>query len=294
MTKNGQNFPWISVLILISILGAFAVGILGCSPDRSSQVPWGTPAGDPGTAGLTAKISGPDQVEACQGVPLEFSVTNQGDAGIYLLTWYTPLEGIAGRIFQVSYGGQELDYLGVLAMRGDPTPDQYIFLEAGESASVEVDLSQAFDFSRPGVYEIAFLSPWISYAGEGKDDLPESVDELGPVKIPSQPISLEVLPAEDGAECGGVSMEGDLPQSDAPQLVVTGRVREVSPSLKMIWLDEGEGFNSIALTEETSLVREGGEVLELLDIQPGMEVQASGRPGAEGVVIADEVVIIQR
>jgi hypothetical protein len=179
-------------------------------------------------------------------------------------------------------------------MRGDPIPDQYIFLEVGESASAEVDLSQAFDFSRPGEYVIAFLSPWISYAGENPGQLPESVDDLGPVKIPSEPITLKVVSSGDGENCGPSQGEQVVPSPSEPDLVVTGLVREVSPSLGVIWLDEAGDFDSIALTEQTVLEGADGQPLDLVDLQPGTEIIASGRPGAEGAVIADEVVIIQR
>lgn len=293
MKKNEtrQKFPWIMALILILILGAFTVGILGSDPGGYSPGQEEEPLEDQTASGLSAVLSGPAQVEACQAVPVEFTLTNQGEADIYLLTWYTPLEGIAGRIFRVTYQGRELDYLGILAMRGDPTPDQYIFLEAGDSTSTEVDLSPAFDFSRPGVYQIVYLSPWISFVGEDPDQLPESVDDLGPVKIPSEPIILEVLPSDPGENCVSVSPEEAIPSQSEPDLAVTGRVREVSPSLMMIWLEEEQGIDSIALSEETALLGEDGQELELIDIQPGMEIQASGQPGSEGVLIADQVVI---
>lgn len=281
-------------MILVGFLAAVAVGVLrGELGEEGSLVPEQGSAVEESRVGLSASLSVPPEVELCDPIPLVFTVTNQGDDGVYLLTWYTPLEGVAGNIFRISSGGEELAYQGPLAMRGDPVQDQYIFLEPGGSTSAEVDLSPYFDFSRPGEYLIAYRSPWISYAGPENAPLPERVDQLGPVKILSKPISLKVLPYGGGASCGerpaGEEEPGSSATPDAPERVVTGLVQKVSPSLKLIWLENSEGVGAIALTEETILLGEEGEPLELIELLPGMEIQASGRPGGEGVLVADQV-----
>jgi len=279
---------WYAVLLLTVVLVS-----AGCLQREGEGPPLQIdPAGPaPSGADLQAFLSAPDQVSLCDPIPMEFTVTNQGDRVLYLLKWYTPLEGVAGKIFRVTRDGQELDYLGILAMRGDPTPDQYVTLEPGGSASAAFDIAQYYDFSQPGTYQIAYQSPWISYLSEHPDNLGLTVDDLGPVEIPSEPVTIEVLPSEERDGCDPGSEEGALPPESAPPLVVTGLVRDVSPSLQVIWLVENGGFSSIALTENTALVGDGGEPLELVDVQPGWEVQATGRPGSEGVVIADEVIV---
>ena len=49
-----------------------------------------------------------------------------------MLTWYTPLEGMAGEILQVTRDGAKLPYQGILAKRGDPTREEYVTIEPGE------------------------------------------------------------------------------------------------------------------------------------------------------------------
>jgi hypothetical protein len=80
-------------------------------------------------------------------------------------------------------------------MRGDPGPESYVFLEAGASLSVMVDLATVYDFSAPGTYTIAFLSPKISHVAEAKGELASTVDDLGPVDMPGNQITVEIASA---------------------------------------------------------------------------------------------------
>jgi hypothetical protein len=130
-------------------------------------------------------------------VPLEFTLTNHTGAGLYLLNWFTPVEGLGGEIFEVRRDGQSIPYRGPLAARADPTPEAYIYLEAGGSASTAVDLAQAYDFSQPGEYSITFLSPRVSHVARTKGEMATSVDELGPVQISSNRVRLKVASSSD-------------------------------------------------------------------------------------------------
>ena len=147
---------------------------------------------------LEAELSIPERVPLCEPIELEFKVSNQSDQDVYLLTWYTPLEGILGDIFRVSCNGRELPYLGPQVMRAAPLADQYVFLSAGESLSDVVDLSTVYDFSEQGVYKVAFKSPTISHAVTDTSEFATSVDALGPVQIRSQPIEVEIIAPENG------------------------------------------------------------------------------------------------
>jgi heat shock protein HslJ len=91
-------------------------------------------------------------------VDLRFELYNPTDRPLYVLIWYTPLEGVAGDIFQVTRDGEELPYQGMLAKRGDPTREEYIAIEPGEAASAEVDLGVGYDLSTPGTYQVQFTT----------------------------------------------------------------------------------------------------------------------------------------
>jgi hypothetical protein len=91
-------------------------------------------------------------------VNLRFELHNQSDCPLYVLIWYTPLEGLAGEIFQVTRNGEELRYQGMLGKRGDPSREEYITIEPGEVTSAEVDLRMGYDLSTPGSYQVEFTA----------------------------------------------------------------------------------------------------------------------------------------
>jgi peptidyl-Lys metalloendopeptidase len=158
----------------------------GAAPGTASQ---GTPA----EINLEAVLWIPTTLPDGDPVELEFTLTNHSGNGMYVLKWFTPLEGFGGEIFRVERDGQPIPYKGPLAARGDPTPDAYVFLDAGASVSAMVDLAVAYDFSEPGEYTIAFISPRISHVARTEGEMAASVDDLGPVAMPSNQVSVTIL-----------------------------------------------------------------------------------------------------
>ena len=114
-------------------------------------------------SGLTADLEIPERLSINEAIPLKFTLKNTSDTPMHILKWYTPLEGIAGWIFQVTRDGQVLPYMGIAASRGAPLPEEYVLLNPGEYTSAVVDLRTSFDFSIPGTYRIRFISPRISH-----------------------------------------------------------------------------------------------------------------------------------
>jgi peptidyl-Lys metalloendopeptidase len=112
---------------------------------------------------------------------------------LYVLKWFTPLEGLGGEIFRVRRDGHPIPYVGPLAARGDPTPEAYVHLEAGASVSATVDLAEAYDLSNAGEYTIAFVSPRNSHVARTKGDMARSMDDLGPVSMPCAPLSVTIV-----------------------------------------------------------------------------------------------------
>jgi hypothetical protein len=126
-------------------------------------------------------------------VELKFTLTNNTEAGLYVLKWYTPLERFGGEIFCVVRDGLPIPYRGPEAERGDPTPDSYAFLEAGASVSATVDLAAVYDFSEAGEYAIGFSSPRMSHLARTEGEMAKSIDDLGPVAMPSNQVSVTIL-----------------------------------------------------------------------------------------------------
>jgi hypothetical protein len=170
-------------------LAAVLNNIPPATPPSATPTP---PSLTPPQINLEAVLQVPTTLPDGGSVELEFTLINNSESGLYVLKWYTPLEGIAGEIFYVKRDGQPIPYEGLLATRGDPPPDAYVFLDSGASVSATVDLATAYDFSEPGEYTIAFISPRISHVARTEDQMATSVEELGPVQIPSNRVTVHI------------------------------------------------------------------------------------------------------
>jgi hypothetical protein len=152
------------------------------------------------TSGLEAylKVQSPIQQGGGEPISVNFRLENHTQEGLYLLKWYTPLEGIGGDIFEVTRDGQPIAYMGPMASRSAPTPESYIFVEPEKGVTTEVNIAEAYDFSQLGTYSIQFRSPRISHLARSEAEMATSLGELGPVNIPSNVVTLEVVASSAG------------------------------------------------------------------------------------------------
>ena len=161
----------------------------------TEDVPVG-PNGNPGQPPKTELRAGleiPHSLPIGEAVNLRFFLINDTDSPLYLLNWFTPLEGLGGEIFRVARDGELVPYQGPLASRAEPGPDSYTMLEAGEIVSAEVDLSKAYDFSIPGDYTIEFISPRVSHVARSEAEMAKTFDDLGPVQIPANEVTVKIV-----------------------------------------------------------------------------------------------------
>ena len=87
-----------------------------------------------------------------------------------------------------------------------------------------------------------------------------------------------------------VSTEGS--QREAP-ITFTGTVQDVMYSARIIMLQEPvKGFLYVALTQDTRLISREGRNIALQDIEAGMRIRVTGRPGSQGTLLAEEVQIL--
>jgi peptidyl-Lys metalloendopeptidase len=129
-------------------------------------------------------------------VNLRFELHNPTDRPLYVLIWYTPLEGITGDIFQVTRDGEELPYQGMLAKRGDPTLEEYIAIEPGEATSAEVDLRMGYDLSAPGSYQVQFTTG-LQDVTDDVSLIPRKRDDHRPQSLSCDPVSFRIVPAPE-------------------------------------------------------------------------------------------------
>ncbi|MGC9468748.1 MAG: hypothetical protein ACP5HS_09160 [Anaerolineae bacterium] len=206
MLRSGR---WIVLFALLTV----ALAVTGCGRNSAdaADLPETTAPSTPTGAGakLSAELAVPSTSLDGDSVPLTFTLTNNADTSVFVLTWFTPLEGILNDIFRVTRDGARIDYEGPLVMRGDPRPEDYVPLAAGESVSVEVDLAEVYDFSVPGTYTIEFVSPVFTHVAQCEEEMAQTVDDLGKVPIPSNPVTVTIVSpkstasqalAEQGAE----------------------------------------------------------------------------------------------
>ena len=92
-----------------------------------------------------------------QPLLLRFRLINESSRRVCVLRWYTPLEGLRGRILRVTREGAEIPYRGMMVKRGRPAREDYACLAPGDTASHEMDLAGSYDLSVAGRYEARFV-----------------------------------------------------------------------------------------------------------------------------------------
>ncbi|HEY0782087.1 MAG TPA: M35 family metallo-endopeptidase [Thermoanaerobaculia bacterium] len=130
----------ISLLTVCSLAGA---------PPAQAQ-----PRGGQGE-GLTAtlEVVNPNPGPA-EPVTLRFTLTNPTAETLQVLKWHTPLEGFKSDLLRVERDGRRVRYIGPLLKRGQPRPQDYVTLAAGQSVKAELDLAKGYDLSAPGHYTV--------------------------------------------------------------------------------------------------------------------------------------------
>jgi len=110
----------------------------------------------PEEAVLKFKLEAEAGYAAGQPVNIKFILENTSNEVLYVLTWYTPLEGLKGKIFKVTRNGVEIPYEGRMVKRGNPRREDYVRIGPGESLSATVDLSTGYNLGERGEYRIEF------------------------------------------------------------------------------------------------------------------------------------------
>ena len=118
-------------------------------------------------------------------VPVRFFLTNRGKEALYVLDWYTPLEGMQGDLFQVARDGKPVPYRSLMVKRGDPGKESYHRLEPGQSLEAQVPLAPSYDVSLPGAYTVQFVWEGRGDVCRDRDGIPRPRDAHEPPKLRS-------------------------------------------------------------------------------------------------------------
>jgi peptidyl-Lys metalloendopeptidase len=161
-------------------------------------------------AQLTTKLNGlPDG-------KLQVHFYNDGPA-VHVLAWNTPLltTDFESEMFNVvSASGEPAIYVGKLAKRGDPVPEDWITIEAKQTFSVTVDLSSGWLLSNETTYTVA-LSTTTAVLPVGALLNSVSASQLSFVPLTSEP---EIVKVFNPRQLPAHLMPG-APESNAPPLI---------------------------------------------------------------------------
>lgn len=104
---------------------------------------------------LEAKLVKPEKSFKTQSsVPLKVILTNTSDQDLSVLTWNTPLDDVVTDCLDVTVNGKKVEYDGPIIKRGAPTAKDYVLIKAGQSVETKFPVSDAYDTSKPGTYQV--------------------------------------------------------------------------------------------------------------------------------------------
>ena len=141
---------------------------------------------------LRYQLSARDSYVKGSPIDINFKLENLSNESLWVLNWYTPLEGVKGKIFRVLCDGKEILYEGPMMKRGEPTKDDYLQIDHGSSASAEVDLSKAYGFPACGECLVEFKGR-IYDISTSADSIPRSSEEQQMVTITGNTVAFRVV-----------------------------------------------------------------------------------------------------
>jgi peptidyl-Lys metalloendopeptidase len=107
------------------------------------------------TVRLFGSVRVVETVDSAKPVPLQFRLTNRGTEDLYILKWFTPLEGLDSDCLIVTRGARgRVAYDGPLIKRGRAERKDFVLLPAGQSLERTLDLSASYDVSRSADYRV--------------------------------------------------------------------------------------------------------------------------------------------
>lgn len=102
-----------------------------------------------------------EQTSASESTKIKFTFTNNSEEIIYILKWYTPLEGMRSRFLNITFGKEEIKYEGIMAKRSLPKAKHYICLKPQQSIDNTIDLTESYTFPYDGDYTIQYIKPLV-------------------------------------------------------------------------------------------------------------------------------------
>jgi hypothetical protein len=101
---------------------------------------------------LSVRLESKEVYRAGDAIPIKFTMVNSSDRPVRILTWYTPLEGLRGKIFKITREGEEIPYTGPMVKRGNPHLEDYVLILPKDSVRATVDFCTGYILVKDGNY----------------------------------------------------------------------------------------------------------------------------------------------
>jgi len=161
MTTHSIHPSKLSLLLAGSLTCGLATSCVdpGDSPDAwdepSAEDPHDSALGDVLQVSVTRDPGASDEA---QHLIVEVTIENTTDAPVQILAWRTPFDELGADMFSITHAGQDIEYIGPIAKRGEPTASDYLTLAPNEVLSKTVDLSQLYATQPAGEYEVRYTA----------------------------------------------------------------------------------------------------------------------------------------
>ena len=161
-------------------------------------------------AGLDAQLTLVDG--STDDVRVNLTLTNTGDKPIRLLKWQLPGSDDAP-LFLVERDGQPVSYEGALIKRAAPTDKDFQLLKAGQSLTVQAEVSGLYDMSAQGQYSIRYQLPTLPGMTKAAKAKQAQASESNAITlwvegVNDERVQAKVAAAEPQAVAGSVSFSG--------------------------------------------------------------------------------------
>lgn len=184
-------------------------------------------------AGLDARLSLVE--DNGDDVRVNLILTNTGDKPIRLLKWQLPGSEDAP-LFRVERDGQPVDYEGALIKRAAPTDKDFQLLKAGQSLTLQAEVSGLYDMSAQGQYSIRYQLPTLEKTAATAKAKQAQASESNAVSLWLDGVSDERLQAKAAAE----------PQAVTASVSFSGRCTNTQKSDILAALDAAGGISTDA------------------------------------------------
>ncbi len=101
----------------------------------------------------SANLNGTDDVT------VNVTMTNAGSVPVFVPKWYVPSQAATSGVFTITRNGEPVAYLGALVKRKAFSARDFMRIAAGASLDFKVELSELYDLSATGVYNIQYDVP---------------------------------------------------------------------------------------------------------------------------------------